>query len=331
MMKVRMPPGAVERTRRLVLTDSLSVMSSIISNVQIAFSKDRQITKGPLIINEVISWTKKVNGKLMIFKVDFEKAFDSINWNFINDIIGQMGFGVKWRDCILCCLHSGSILINGSPSKEFKLSKGLKQGDPLSPFLFIIAMEALHIAIMEAREKGVFTGAEIGKNKVEISHLQYANDALLLGEWSELNITILIRILRCFQVSSGLKVNLNKSRLMGVGVKNDGVKRVARSIKCKNASLLFIYLGLPLGSSMRKINSWDPVVSKFHLKLAKWKAKSLSFGGRLTLIKAAMTNLPTYYFSRFKAPTSVIKLLEQIRRKFFWHGGVEEKKVSWIE
>ncbi|GKB76709.1 putative RNA-directed DNA polymerase [Tanacetum coccineum] len=284
MMKVRMPPGAVERTRRLVLTDSL------------------QITKGPLIINEVISWTKKVNGKLMIFKVDFEKAFDSINWNFINAIIGQMGFGVKWRDCILCCLHSGSILINGNPSKEFKLSKGLKQGDPLSPFLFIIAMEALHIAIMEAREKGVFTGAEIGKNKVEISHLQYANDALLVGE----------------------------CRLMGVGVKNDEVKRVDRSIKCKNASLLFIYLGLPLGSSMRKINSWDPVVSKFHLKLAKWKAKSLSFGGRLTLIKAAMTNLPTYYFSRFKAPTSVIKLLEQIRRKFFWHGGVEEKKVSWI-
>ncbi|GJY23411.1 RNA-directed DNA polymerase, eukaryota, reverse transcriptase zinc-binding domain protein [Tanacetum coccineum] len=137
----------------------------------------------PLIINEVISWTKKVSGKLMIFKVDFEKAFDSINWNFIDDIMSQMGFGVKWRDWIFSCLRSGfsSILINGSPSKEFKLSKGLRQGDPLSTFKFIIAMEALHIAMMEAREKGVFKGVEVGKNKVAISHLQYADDALLVG------------------------------------------------------------------------------------------------------------------------------------------------------
>ncbi|GJZ21204.1 RNA-directed DNA polymerase, eukaryota, reverse transcriptase zinc-binding domain protein [Tanacetum coccineum] len=89
-------------------------------------------------------------------------------------------------------------------------------------------MEALHIAMMEAREKGVFKGVEVGKNKVVISHLQCTDDALLVGEWSDLNITNLIRILRCFQVSSGLKVNLNKSRLLGVGVKNDEVIRVAR-------------------------------------------------------------------------------------------------------
>ncbi|GKD29318.1 putative RNA-directed DNA polymerase [Tanacetum coccineum] len=202
-----------------------SVMSTLISNVQTAFLKDRQITDRPLIINEVISWTKKVNGKFIIFKVDFEKAFDSIHWNFIDDIMGQMGFGVKWRDWIFGFLRSGfsSILINGSPSKEFKLSKGLRQGDPLSPFLFIISMEALHIAVMESRENGVFKGVEVRKNKVVISHFQYADDALLVGEWSELNITNLIRILRCFQVSSGLKVNLTKSHTLGVGMKNDEV------------------------------------------------------------------------------------------------------------
>ncbi|GJW42450.1 zinc finger, CCHC-type containing protein [Tanacetum coccineum] len=112
-----------------------------------------------------------------------------------------------------------------SPSKEFKLRKGLRQGDPMSPFLFIIAMEAFHIAMMEAREKRVFKGVEVGKNKVKISHLQYVDDALLVGEWSEKNIMNLIRILRCFQVSSRLKVNLSKSCLMGVGVKNGVVKK----------------------------------------------------------------------------------------------------------
>ncbi|GJW89313.1 multiprotein-bridging factor 1a [Tanacetum coccineum] len=160
-------------------------------------------------------------------------------------------------------------------------------------------MEALHIAMMEAREKGVFKGVEVGKNKVVISHLQCTDDALLVGEWSDLNINNLIRILRCFQLSSGLKVNLNKR--------------------------------LPVGSSMRNLNSWDPVIIKFQDKLAKWKARSLSFGGCLSLIKAVMTNLPTYYFSLFKAPTSLINLLEQIRRKFFWHGGAKERKdEEWL-
>ncbi|GJX02447.1 putative RNA-directed DNA polymerase [Tanacetum coccineum] len=333
MMKLRMRSGAVEKTRRLVLMDSLSVSNPLLPQ------DFRPIC--------LVGWCYKVLSKLLANRLEsvmstiisnvqtafLKDPFDSINWNFIHDIMGQMGFGVKWRDWIFGCLRSGysSILINGSPSKEFKFSKGLRQGDPLSPFLFIIAMEALHIALMEAREKGrSFKALHVEKFMAEISHLQYADDALLVGEWSEINITNLIRILRCFQVSSGLKVNLNKSRLMGVGVKNDEVKRVARSIKCKNGSLPFIYLGLPVGSSMRKITSWEPIVSKLHLKLAKWKAKSLSFGGRLTLIKAVMSNLPTYYFSIYKAPNSVINRLEQIRRKFFWHGGVEEKKVSWV-
>ncbi|GKB62951.1 RNA-directed DNA polymerase, eukaryota [Tanacetum coccineum] len=181
------------------------VMSTLISNVQTAFLKDRQITDGPLIINEVISWTKKVNGKFIIFKVDFEKAFDSINWNFIDDIMGQMGFGVKWRDWIFGFLRLGfsSILINGSPSKEFKLEQRFEtRGFPDNE----IPVRALHFAMMEAREKEVFKGVEVGKNKVVISHLQYADDALLV-------------------------VNLNKSRLLGVGVKNDEVIRVARSEK----------------------------------------------------------------------------------------------------
>ncbi|GKG37407.1 hypothetical protein Tco_0447580, partial [Tanacetum coccineum] len=78
---------------------------------------------------------------------------------------------------------------------------------------------------------------------------------------------------------------------------------------------------------MRKITSWEPIVSKLHLR---WKAESLSFGGHLTLIKAVMSNLPTYYFSIFKAPISVINRFEHIQRKFFWHVRVEEKKVSWV-
>ena len=134
-------------------------------------------------MNEVISWAKKANNKIMIFKVDFEKAIDSINWGFIDDIMMQMGFGTLWINWIRASLDSGfsSILVNGSPTPEFKLSKGLGQGDPLSPFLFIIAIEALHIAMLEAREKQIFQGIKLGKLLFLIYNLQTMQYFLVNG------------------------------------------------------------------------------------------------------------------------------------------------------
>nr|GEW37062.1 zinc finger, CCHC-type [Tanacetum cinerariifolium] len=134
-----------------------------------------------------------------------------------------MGCRTLWRNWIRACLDSGfsSVLVNGSPTPEFKLSKGLRQGDQLSHVLFIIAIEALHIAMLEAREKHIFQGIKLGESDVTVSHLQFANDAIFLGEWSKPNVLNLIRILRCFQVASGLKVNLSKSRLIGVGPREE--------------------------------------------------------------------------------------------------------------
>ncbi|GJW14249.1 putative RNA-directed DNA polymerase, eukaryota, reverse transcriptase zinc-binding domain protein, partial [Tanacetum coccineum] len=114
---------------------------------------------------------KKHKKKLLLFKVDFEKAFDTLNWSFLDSIMSQMGFGVKWRSWIQVCLNSAyaSVLVNGSPTKEFKIQRGLRQGDPLSLFLFILAIEALNVAFLEARYKNIFIGVEVGRDKVPIS------------------------------------------------------------------------------------------------------------------------------------------------------------------
>ncbi|GJW61371.1 RNA-directed DNA polymerase, eukaryota, reverse transcriptase zinc-binding domain protein [Tanacetum coccineum] len=158
------------------------VVYSVVSEVQAAYIKDRQIIDGPLMVNEVISWASKKKERLFLLKVDFEKAFDSLDWKFLDNIMNQMGFSSKWRMWINGCLKStyGSVIVNGSPTKEFKIQKGLRQGDPLSPFLFIIAVEALHIALEEAKSKHIFEGVKVGSNKVDISHLQFADDALIL-------------------------------------------------------------------------------------------------------------------------------------------------------
>ena len=155
-----------------ILVNRLSfVISSLISDVQSAFVSNRQILGGPFILNELLSWCKHKKSKAMIFKVDFEKAFDSVRWDYLDDVLNKFGFDVKWRGWIHGCLNSamGSILINGSPTKEFKFHKGLKQGDTLSPFLFILIMESLHLSFKNVVNAGFNKGIQIDDSLTFIS------------------------------------------------------------------------------------------------------------------------------------------------------------------
>ena len=113
------------------------MVNSVISDVKSTYIKGRQIIDGPLMVNEIINWASKKNKRLFLFKEVFEKAFDSLDWKFLDHTMDQMGFSLKWRNWIKGCLNSayGSVIVNGSPTKEFKINKGLRQGDPLSQFL----------------------------------------------------------------------------------------------------------------------------------------------------------------------------------------------------
>nr|GEU85965.1 RNA-directed DNA polymerase, eukaryota, reverse transcriptase zinc-binding domain protein [Tanacetum cinerariifolium] len=191
------------------------------------------------VIAKVISNRISKVAHSVVSEVDFEKAFDSLDWKFLDHTMEQMGFSPQLKKWIHGCLDSsfGSVFINGSPTKEFKIQKGICQGDPLLPFLYIIAMEALHVSIQDAKSKGIFEGVNVGSNGINISHLQFVDDALIMD---------------------------------------------------------------------------------------------LSFGGRLTLLKSVLGALGTYFFSLFKAPTSVIIQLERLRRHFFWGGSLDRNKLAWI-
>lgn len=268
----------------------------------------------------------------MVFKVDFAKAYDSIRWDYLDDVLNSFGFGVKWRSWIKGSLTSGmaSILANGSPTSEFQFNCGLKQGDPLAPYLFILVMESLHLTVSRVVEAGMFSGIKIDPS-LSISHLFYADDAVFIGEWSASNLRGITQMLHCFSLASGLKINLQKSQLLGVGVASDILIDAAGSIGCSVMKAPFKYLGVLVGGNMSKINTWDETVGKVKSRLSKWKLNTLSIGGRLTLLKSVLGSTPIFTMSLYKAPKNVLHVMESIRRNFFNGCQGDDRKISWVK
>ncbi|GJS49220.1 RNA-directed DNA polymerase, eukaryota [Tanacetum coccineum] len=210
--------GSVYKVVTKILANRLSlVISDLVSDTQSAFVENRQILDGPFIMNELLAWCKRKRKHALIFKVDFAKAYDSVHLDYLLDVLHAFGFGPNWCKWIQGTFTSAmaSILVNESPTAEFPFFRGLKQGDPLAPFLFILVMESLHLSV--AISEGVFKGIQL-HGSMSISHLFYADDAVFIGEWSDANLVSLVRILNCFYLTSGLKINLQKSQVLGVGV-----------------------------------------------------------------------------------------------------------------
>ncbi|XP_016195906.1 uncharacterized protein LOC107636951 [Arachis ipaensis] len=175
-----------------------------------------------------------------------------------------MGFDTRWRAWVAKCIRSASIsiMVNGSPSKPFKMERGLRQEE------------------------------ETVRNYK--------------------------RLLRCFEVMSGLSINFEKSSLIPVNCSEEWVERMCRVLGCQTASLPVKYLGINLGVNPRLVKTWKPVIDKVEDKLSLWKAKVLSKAGKLVLIKSVLNSLPVYYLSLYKMPTTVAKKLISLQRRFFW-------------
>ncbi|GJU20617.1 RNA-directed DNA polymerase, eukaryota, reverse transcriptase zinc-binding domain protein [Tanacetum coccineum] len=308
------------------------VLEDLVFDVQSAFVAKRQILDGLFILNELFKWCKMKKKHTMIFKVDFEKAYDSVRWDYFDDVLKMFGFGEKWCGWIQNCLLSskGSVIVNGSPTKEFQFHRGLKQGDPLSPILFLLIMKSLHISMQRVVDAGLFRGIQVGSS-LQVSHLFYADDAVFMGHWSEANIDTILRVLDCFYHASGLRINMLKSKLMGISVSSDKVDQAAKKIGCAILQVPFSYLGSKVGCLMSRIQSWSEIVNNILTRLSKWKLKTLSIGGRLTLLKSVLGSLPIYHMSLFKVPAKVLLNMESIRCHFF--NGIEHngKKPIWVK
>ncbi|KAJ9701691.1 hypothetical protein PVL29_006878 [Vitis rotundifolia] len=327
--------GGLYKLLAKVLANRLKlVIGKVVSADQNAFVKGRQILDASLIANEVVDYWQKRKEQGLVCKLDIEKAFDSINWNFLMKVMTKMGFGSHWLAWIWWCISSAtfSILVNGTPAGFFPNSRGLRQGDPISPYLFILGMEVLSALINRAVEGGFISGCRLhgsGGIEMNVSHLLFADDTIIFCEARKEYMTYLSWILAWSEAASGLKINLAKSELIPMGEVAD-LEDMAVELGCRVGVLPSKHLGLPLGAHHKALSMWDGVEERMRRRLALWKRQYLSKGGRITLIKSTLASIPIYQLSLFRMPKSVVKRLEKFQRDFLWGGGSLERKIHLI-
>ncbi|RVX20087.1 Transposon TX1 uncharacterized 149 kDa protein [Vitis vinifera] len=299
--------GSLYKLLAKVLANRIKkVLGKVISESQNAFVEGRQILDAVLIANEAVDSRLKDNVGGVLCKLDIEKAYDRVSWSFLLAVLKEMGFGQRWIKWIDWCISTVkfSVLINGSPSGFFQSTRGLRQGDPLSPYLFVIAMEVFSSMMRRAISGGYLSGWKVSGGRGEgmhISHLLFADDTLVFCEESSDEMTYLSWLLMWFEACSGLRINLEKSEMIPVGrvLNIDGL---ALELGCKVGGIPSSYLGMPLGAAFNSVAVWDGVEERFRRRLAMWRRQKV----RLRL--------------------------EKIQRDFLWGGGTLAHKphlVRW--
>jgi hypothetical protein len=202
----------------------------------------------------------------LLCKLNLEKAYNHVNWEFLLYMLQRYGFGERWRAWIKFCVSTikFSILVNGAPTGFLQSSPGIMQGDPLSPLLFVVVMEALSRMLNASMLQGLLSGFSVGIKDNEalvVNHLMFMDDTLIFcGAQAEHDRNLSCTFL-CFEAVSVLRINLGKSKLVPIGEVED-VESLAHILGCRIGFLPITYLGLPLRASFKAISIWNGVIEK---------------------------------------------------------------------
>lgn len=244
--------GLYKILAKLLALRMKEVMGPLVGEAQTAFLKDRNILDGVVILNEVVEDAKRRKEERLVLKVDFAKAYDSVEWDYLFDMLRLMNFPLKWVGWIRECVSTASanVLVNGSLTGEFKMERGIRQGDPLSHFLFLVAAEGLNLLTKRAVARGLLKACKMGRERVEVSHIQYADDTLFMVEGNKENVEALRWLLMNFELVSGLSVNFDKSVAFGVNIERDRLENMVEGWGCRVEKLPIPYLGLKIGGRL---------------------------------------------------------------------------------
>ena len=257
---------------KILVAKLRTVLDRIISPCQLAFIPGRWIGENQVITKELMHSfkTRKVKGGFVAMKVDLQKAYDRINWSFLKTVLSQLGFPHLFVEWIMQCVTtvSSSILVNGGKTEQFHPSRELRQGDPLSSYLFIICQEVLSRLIEKKLALGNISGVRMNVSGQIITHVMFADDLMLFAKANRREVEALNDCIETYCLWSGQKVNREKSGLIfSKLVQNDTKRWIKGELQMKSLPIDSFYLGTPVFSSKSKSKDFKFLIEKLDARL----------------------------------------------------------------
>ncbi|KAL8128488.1 hypothetical protein V2J09_017643 [Rumex salicifolius] len=291
------------------------LMDKLVRPMQSSFIPGRVITDNIVLVQELVHSMNRKTGRKgwFIMKLDLEKAYDRLRWDFIEDTLRDTGIPDCWVQWIMECVSSPSmrVLWNGELTEPFTLTRGVRQGDSISPYHFVLCLERLSHLIAGEVDGGRWRPVRVCRNAPRISHIFFPDDIILAAEASEGQMRLIMQVLDRFFQASGQRVSTTKSTLYVS--KNVGPDLVTRleSISGMSATTNFgRYLGMPVLQGKVTKATFAEVIVKANNKLAGWKCRTLSMAGRVTLARSVLSTLPFYTMNSVHLPKGTCEGLD---------------------
>jgi hypothetical protein len=298
-------------------------IADVIDVDQSGFIAGRSISENFVYATEMVQCCFKRRAPTLVLKLDFAKAFDSIDWGSLRRALLARGFPPLWCDWMDAIFHSSksAVVLNGVPGRWINCKRGLRQGDPLSPYLFLIVADILQQLV---KQDGVLQHPLVDGRPPLV--LQYADDTLIILRAEPGAAERLKGILDDFAAATGLVINFSKSTLVPMSLDPEALASAAEVLGCVVEGFPQTYLGLPLSCDKLALEAFAPLIGKADKYLSGWRALLLSPAGRLVLVNAVLDSLPTHAMAALQLPPSVIAALDALRRAFLW--GVGDERAS---
>ncbi|CAJ2627607.1 unnamed protein product [Trifolium pratense] len=300
-------------------------LNQIVGPFQSSFLPGKGTTDNAIIFQEAIHSMRKSKRKKgdMVFKIDLEKAYDNVRWDFLQFCLQRSGFPLITTKLIMFCVSSSSLTIlwNGCRLPSFTPIRGLRQGDPLSPYLFVVCMECLSQAIIKAVDDGYWKPVRLSKNGPPLSHLFFADDVLLFSKATNSQALKIATILTRSASCSGLKVNITKSKVFFSPSTLQGkINTIVTNTSINRTHSLEKYIGFPMMHGRLQRRDFEFLEEKISQRLASWKHNFLNKAGRMTLVKSVLNSIPNYYMQVAWLPQSTCDSIDRMARNFLWKG-----------
>ncbi|KAL9669643.1 hypothetical protein QQ045_007190 [Rhodiola kirilowii] len=311
------------------------ILPAIISENQGAFVPGKIISDNIIAAQELLHYIHTRGRQKMGYfalKLDISKAYDRVEWDFLEVLMQRLGFPEEWNSKVMSCVKTVSyvVRVNDFVTEEIKPARGIRQGDPLSPFLFLICSEWLNLKVKEYQRRRKLKGVKISKDGPEITHMLFADDSMFFLQATPENASNLKRILEDYEKLSGQKINLDKSEIFfGRNVAENVKRTISASLGVKQVETLSKYLGLPIAFGNNRTEMFKDIIGRVWKKMQGWKEKSLSIGGKEVLIKSIVQAMPTYTMSCFKIPDSLIKRIVSMISNFWWSNSKDGRGIHW--